>query len=109
MNISSNVVILTREELTAVKQAAFKRGVDRGRFEAACERADAEAKQRAVDNATGGSALDALSSVTTALREMIETFEQPRFGGVYSMCLKRSREALAAGIAVLARKHSRKD
>lgn len=33
-NISSNVVILTSEELRAKEDAAFQRGVQRGRFEA---------------------------------------------------------------------------
>jgi hypothetical protein len=36
--ISSSVVIMTREELKALETAAFKRGVERGRFEERCDR-----------------------------------------------------------------------
>ena len=43
------------------------------------------------------------SCMLGALREMIYTFEQPRFGDVYPECLHRSREALAAGMTVLYR------
>ena len=32
--ISSNVVILTKEELKAIEDKAFQRGVERGKFEA---------------------------------------------------------------------------
>ncbi len=47
--------------------------------------------------------LHAASCMREALREMITTFEQPRFGGAYPDCLLRSREALVAGSYVLDR------
>lgn len=47
--------------------------------------------------------LHAASCMRAALREMIQTFEQPRFAGAYPECLERSRMALAAGAAFLDR------
>lgn len=38
--ISTNVHILTNEELEAIKRAAYRRGVERGRFEEGMDRAE---------------------------------------------------------------------
>ena len=37
--VSPDVIIMTRAELRAREQAAYKRGVERGRFEESCDRA----------------------------------------------------------------------
>jgi hypothetical protein len=97
--ISSNVVILTREEFERAKTASFHRGVERGRFEEGCDRSKV-----AEQTTTTSSVLNAAVCLRAALREMVTTFEQPRFDGVYPECLERSREALALGDEVLSAK-----
>lgn len=44
--------------------------------------------------------LHAASCMRAALREMIYTFQQPRFGGAYPECLERSRQALETGVVL---------
>ena len=42
--VSPDVVIMTRAELSAIEVAAFKRGVERGRFEESCDRSNSTAR-----------------------------------------------------------------
>lgn len=56
MNISPEVVILTRAELKAKEDAAFQRGVRRGRFEADDDRQLARALHRPAEDVPADSA-----------------------------------------------------
>lgn len=55
--ISSNVVILTREELEEIKRKAFLRGVERGKFEAHSTARGSEGHSGATEN-TGSASSD---------------------------------------------------
>ena len=61
--VSHDVVIMTRAELKAREQAAYKRGVERGRFEESCDRSNSPAPGKAghseATESTGSASADA--------------------------------------------------